>query len=163
MLFNYQTKTRKSPLNWDLNPTRHHPASTFKTRNKIKFHFFFFFRNCVSVVIENSYRESHVVLEKQSRAPRLPVMSTCAVSRSAAGRVMRAASETGCDARVRRACGRPALLVGSQPSGSGPDSPTQNPENCIFYTVLDCPNIPEHFRLRSQNFGTEHLGHSRPH
>ena len=33
MLFKYQEITRKRSLNWDLNPTRHHLASTVKTGN----------------------------------------------------------------------------------------------------------------------------------
>ena len=41
MLFNYQAITRKRSLNWDLNPMRHHPTSTFKTHNTSKNNFFF--------------------------------------------------------------------------------------------------------------------------
>ena len=54
----------------------------------------------------------------------------------------------------------PTFLAGSRPSESGYDFPVQNPENCIFCIVLDSPSSLEYFRLRSQNFRTEHLTRS---
>ena len=86
MLFNYQEITHKRSLNWDFNPTRHHPVSTFKTRNKTKLFYFFFFLEIVSlsqkrtpVASESLYhnkdsrRNSYVTPGAWSHAPKLLV------------------------------------------------------------------------------------------
>ena len=62
MLFNYQTITHKSPLNWDFNPTRHHPASTFKTRNKTNF----FLNYCTSITIEVSLSQKIIFVTTEN-------------------------------------------------------------------------------------------------
>ena len=55
---------------------------------------------------KNFCSDSNVTPGKRSRAPRLPVMRVCVVSRRAAKRVVCTTRETGCVALVRLARGQ---------------------------------------------------------
>ena len=72
------TITHKSPLNWDFNPTRHHSASTFKTRNKKKIKIKIFLQNWSSIATQVS----------PSRQRLLSLPGTCRVPRSSLARII---------------------------------------------------------------------------
>ena len=59
---------------------------------------------------------------------------------------------------LRLTC-RPGWLA-TQKTWSRPAYP--GTRNISFSIVWDCPFGPKHFHLKSQNFGTEHQGYSRP-
>ena len=152
MLFNYQAITRKRSLNWDLGSTRHHPTSTFQTHIKKQI---FFFQNTVSLSRQSCRARAPV-----ARAQTANSAYTCRVAPHGRACHTPCAHVTGvlCTLCVRLAC-LPGWLLTQKPSC---DQPVQGPEISVFCTVLDHPLGPEHFLLPSQNFRTEHQGHSWP-
>ena len=88
MLFNYQGITRKRSLNWDLNQTRHHLASTLRTHNKKKNFFLFFF---------SKSKKSLLRRRLLSRQP-------CRTTWSDVSRVLCARSGVSCSPCMQSAC-----------------------------------------------------------
>ena len=135
MLFNYHAITPKRSLNWDLNTTRHHPASMFETRNKTrkKKLFYFFFSEIVSLS-----RQRFLYHDIRSFVPRLPVVCMCALPRLLVGRVASIVHEVSVSCtrpacRTRCVPGRRGLLARARPNELSHDSLVQNPEIFIFF------------------------------
>ena len=100
------------------------------------------------------------------RAPRSSVarVVSCRAAMRVTSSVARATESCACGQSCHARCARglPAVLLGHDPKNLVATCLSRDQKNQFSSTILNCSFSPEHFHRKSQDFKTNHQGHSRP-